>query len=317
MFSVKYLENLSDRTGYNARSLQKQMVLLNLLKELSGHPKLRRAYALKGGTALNIFWLDFPRLSVDLDFNYIGSPDLSAMREERDDLEKQIRRVIESTGITVDHIAKYHAGGKWRLRAPSAFGGNISLELDLNYLMRVPVWNVVEKDAYVLDDDFKVKYITVDIHELYAGKIKALLDRSAARDLFDVHYLAMNPDIVTIDKLRKNVILFGITSNDDWRKKDYRTVDAITEKRVTIELRDLVITELNVQNMKKTVISYLDNLLNYSAGEKSFMDKFLDEGIYEPKLLFNDNARAEKLKNHPAVLWKLKNLREHKGLSKE
>jgi predicted nucleotidyltransferase component of viral defense system len=317
MFSVKYLENLSDQTGYNARSLQKQIVLLNLLKELSDHPRLRRAYALKGGTALNIFWLDFPRLSVDLDFNYIGSPDLSVMRQERDNLEKQIRRVIESTGITVDHIAKYHAGGKWRLRAPSAFGGNISLELDLNYLMRVPVWDVVEKDAYVLDEDFKVKYITVDIHELYAGKIKALLERSAARDLFDVHFLAMNPDTVNIDKLRKNVILFGITSNDDWREKDYGTIDAITEKRFTIELRDLVITELNVQKMKTTVISYLDSLLNYSTAEKTFMSKFLDEGIYEPELFFDDNAQVENLKNHPAVLWKLENLRTYKGLSSE
>lgn len=314
MFSLKYLETLSDKTGYNVRVLEKQIVLLNLLNEFSGHPRISRVYALKGGTALNIFWFNFPRLSVDLDFNYIGSPDRAVMLEQRDMLENQIRRVTEAAGIRVDHIAKYHAGGKWRLRSPSALGGNMSVELDLNYLMRVPVWEPTFRESAVLDEEFKTKCLCIDIHELFAGKIKALLERSAARDLFDVYMLASGSGTVDTEKLRKNVILFGITSNVDWRNIDYRTINAISAERFNIELEELVIEDLNFEKMKKTVKSYLDTLFQYNADEVTFLNKFLDDGVFEPQLLFRDAEKADKIRQHPAVLWKLKNLREYKGL---
>jgi Nucleotidyl transferase AbiEii toxin, Type IV TA system len=65
MFSAEYLNALAGRTGFQTAGLQKQMSLIVILREIQRHPLLSKAYVLKGGTAINLFWYDLPRLSVD------------------------------------------------------------------------------------------------------------------------------------------------------------------------------------------------------------------------------------------------------------
>jgi hypothetical protein len=55
MFSKEYLNQLSAKTGFRPDSLQKQMSLLDLLREVNRHPLLRKQFALKGGTAINLY----------------------------------------------------------------------------------------------------------------------------------------------------------------------------------------------------------------------------------------------------------------------
>jgi predicted nucleotidyltransferase component of viral defense system len=121
-------------TGYRAEMLEKVIRLLDLLDGIRSHPALKAKFALKGGTALNVFQFELPRLSVDVDLNYIGSADVDVMRKERPDLEKAIKDVCARADITIERTANEHAGGKWRLRYQSALGGGANLELDLNYL---------------------------------------------------------------------------------------------------------------------------------------------------------------------------------------
>jgi predicted nucleotidyltransferase component of viral defense system len=316
MFSKEYLEKLSQRTGFPSESLQKQMTLLDLLREISRHPLLRTKFAIKGGTAINLFWFPLPRLSVDIDLNYVASADRDSMLDERPVLEEALVKLIESRGISVEHIpTKEHAGGKWRLRAPSAFGGNFTLEIDLNYLMRIPVLGLHAKRPFMLDEDYMFEFDSVSLEELFGGKIKALLERSAARDLFDVSMLSRTPLEFDISSLRKITILFGVTSKKDWRKTDFRTIDAIDQKMIDEELTPLLkLNETpNLEDMRAETKKILDSIFDYTEKEKKFLDRFLDEGKYEPELLF-ENEQAGRVKNHPAVLWKLQNLRKFKGL---
>jgi len=60
-------------TGFRPEILEKVIHLLNLLEGFRAHPFLKNRCALKGGTALNLFLFDVPRLSVDIDLNYIGA----------------------------------------------------------------------------------------------------------------------------------------------------------------------------------------------------------------------------------------------------
>ena len=62
-------------TGFRPEILEKVLHLLSLLEALRSHPFLKGTLALKGGTALNLFLLDLPRLSVDVDLNYVGAAD--------------------------------------------------------------------------------------------------------------------------------------------------------------------------------------------------------------------------------------------------
>jgi len=54
-------------TGFQPEPLEKAVRLLGLLDGLRSHPYLKPRIALKGGTALNLFVFDVPRLSVDID----------------------------------------------------------------------------------------------------------------------------------------------------------------------------------------------------------------------------------------------------------
>lgn len=316
MFSREYLEKMSHRTDFPTESLQKQMTLLDLLREISRHHLLRKKFALKGGTAINLFWFPLPRLSVDIDLNYVASGDRATMLKERPILEEALKKLIESRGISVEYAStEEHVGGKWRLRAPSTFGGNFTLEIDLNYLMRVPVLGIHGKQPFKLDEDYMFDFDSVAFEELFGGKVKALLERSAARDLYDVSMLSGTSLKYDLSSLRKISILFGITSKQDWRKMDFRTIDVIDQKIIDEELTPLL--KLNetpsLEEMKSNAKEILATILNYKENEKKFLDRFLGEGKYEPELLFDDE-HAQLLRNHPAVLWKLQNLRKFKGL---
>jgi hypothetical protein len=63
----------SASTGFRPEILEKVIHLLGLLEGFHSHLYLRDRFALKGGTALNLFIFDLPRLSVDIDLNYLGA----------------------------------------------------------------------------------------------------------------------------------------------------------------------------------------------------------------------------------------------------
>ena len=70
-------------TGFGAEPLEKVFRLMALLDALNSHPFLKSRIALKGGTALNLFHFEVPRLSVDIDLNYIGAADRKTMLAEK------------------------------------------------------------------------------------------------------------------------------------------------------------------------------------------------------------------------------------------
>lgn len=78
----------ADDTGFQVAMLEKSYRLLGLLDALNSHPSLKGKFAPKGGTALNLFIFDVPRLSVDIDLNYVGATDRQAMLAERARLER-------------------------------------------------------------------------------------------------------------------------------------------------------------------------------------------------------------------------------------
>jgi predicted nucleotidyltransferase component of viral defense system len=91
--SFKILAEEAGRTGFRPEVLEKVCRLQRLLAGFCRHPFLKNRLALKGGTALNLFLFDMPRLSVDIDLNYIGQVDREAMLAERPQVEQAIQDV--------------------------------------------------------------------------------------------------------------------------------------------------------------------------------------------------------------------------------
>ena len=69
MFSPSEILPVAEASGFRADMVEKVIHLLNLLNTLNSHPFLKGKWALKGGTAINLFKPDIPRLSVDIDLN--------------------------------------------------------------------------------------------------------------------------------------------------------------------------------------------------------------------------------------------------------
>ena len=122
MLSREQLHRAAAASGFQVESYEKVLVLVRLLEALRTHPFLGPRMALKGGTAVNLFVLDFPRLSVDIDLNYVGSADRATMLAERPRIELALQQVTGRMGLTLKRAPTEHAGGKWRRSYETALG---------------------------------------------------------------------------------------------------------------------------------------------------------------------------------------------------
>ena len=104
--SNERLVELADQTGFRFDMLEKAIQLLGLLEALQNHPTLKGKLALKGGTALNVFYLDIPRLSVDIDLNHFGA-------SSREDMLAVPERLFRSM------LSRIHRPGRACARAPA------------------------------------------------------------------------------------------------------------------------------------------------------------------------------------------------------
>jgi predicted nucleotidyltransferase component of viral defense system len=216
-------------SGFRPEILEKVLHLLRLLEAIRRHPYLKDRLVLKGGTALNLFEFDVPRLSVDIDLNYIGAVDVEVMKAERPKVEQALSDVCNRSELTVERRAKEHAGGKWQLRYASALGGGANLQVDINFMLRLPLWPVVMRDSKKIGSFQAQQIPLLDINELAAAKLAALLARHAARDLFDAHQLLTQ---VKLDdaKLRLAFLVYGGMNIEDWRKVSVGHVDFDAEE---------------------------------------------------------------------------------------
>lgn len=104
MLSEADLRREAAATGFQSEPLEKVIRLIDLLEGLRSHPFLKTRIALKGGTALNLFIFDVPRLSVDVDLNYIGATDRETMLAERPKVEQAIQAVCGRLGLQIYRV---------------------------------------------------------------------------------------------------------------------------------------------------------------------------------------------------------------------
>ena len=310
----------AEATGFRPEILEKVIHLLNLLQGFRSHPFLKERFALKGGTALNLFVFSVPRLSVDMDLNYIGVADREAMLAERPKVEEAIRAVCLREDMTVVREPGDHAGGKWRLRYNAAPGGTGNLEVDLNFMFRVPLWDVTTTDSRQIGSSQASRIPILDLHELAAGKLTALLARHASRDLFDSHLLLTRHELDT-ERLRLAFTVYGAMNRRDWRTVQAEDVDF--EAR---ELRDQLLPTVRQGLLEEcgdphewaaTLVSEcrsaLGCVLPFRDPEREFLDRILSHGEIAPALLTDDGTLAERIARSPGLLWKAIHVRQYKG----
>lgn len=324
MLSEADLQREAAATGFTTEALEKVLRLLGLLEGVKSHPFLKSRVALKGGSALNLFVFDVPRLSVDLDLNYTGAADRETMLADRPKVDQAIHAVAGRLGVQVKRVPDEHAGGKWRLSYTSVTGRPGTLEVDVNFLLRTPLWPAVTSDSRRIGAFGVTQFPLLDVHELAAGKLAALFGRAAIRDLFDVREL-LRATPFEAEKLRLGFVVYGGINRRDWR-----TVSLDDAKADPTEVdRQLVpLLRAGLAPARQDLVAWTDRLvaecrdrlsavLPLRPEEIEFLDRLNDRGDIVPELLTADADLQQLLRNHPGLRWKAKNVRKHHGLDEE
>ena len=320
-FDEKTVWLIQEKTQFNTDNIEKVLRLLEILNEIFAHPVLNKFYALKGGTALNLFYFNIPRLSVDIDLNYQGL-DRSEMLENKKEHEKIFQKLFQVKGYTVKRMPEEHAGGKWRLNYKNIMGQDQNLEVDLAYMLRVPLMPVEIRSSNDFCG-FKAQNIRVlNIHELAAGKFCALLSRCKPRDLFDAHLLLHNISW-NKQKLRECFTTYAAFNKDDLSQ-----IDALGDMKFDLsQFKAQLITTLPAGSITLSPEEYLNKLITECRGKLDIIlpfseseNKFLQEvnftGNIYPEMVSEDEAMQMNIRNHPMLAWKCLNVKNYRSKQK-
>ncbi len=167
------------------RYVEQVRLLMRLLPAIAAE----EVFALKGGSAMNLFYRDMPRLSVDIDLTYVPVEDRAVSLQR---IDAALNRITDSCGrrnrdVRFQRIA---GGGNPGTRIMASRGA-ARVKIETSPVMRGTVLPPVPmRVSGVVEDVFGFAEMPVlAFEDLFAGKLHAALDRQHPRDLYDVHLL--------------------------------------------------------------------------------------------------------------------------------
>ena len=162
-------------------------------------------FALKGGTAINLFVRDLPRLSVDIDLTYLP---VAPRPQSLADINGAMKRIAGRIKATVPGVQITEAVTENTVTKLTVRSQGVQIKIEVTPVLRGCVFEpemMLVKPAVEEEFGFAEARI-VSFGDLYAGKIVAALDRQHPRDLFDVRDLLANEGIS--DDLRQAFIVY-------------------------------------------------------------------------------------------------------------
>lgn len=258
-------------------------------------------FALKGGTAINLFIRDLPRLSVDIDLTWLPVADRAASLAGIDAamlrIADRIRTGIKGAKVTPGLLFADNAATKLVVRQE-----RVQIKIEVTPVLRGVVYPPeIRRVSPRVEQAFGFAEMQVtSFADLYAGKIVAALDRQHPRDLFDVRDLLANEGID--DALRTAFLIYTLSHPrpiaellaPTRRKLDdeyARGFDGMTEQAVSLE----ALVEARERMIAAMVTDMPDHHRTFLLGFKQGSPNWAALGMEDAALL-------------PAVQWKLHNL---------
>lgn len=316
--SRTYLERYAATTGFLPSTLERVWQLGRIAAAISKHPVLQKVLLLKGGTAFNLCFEEAPtRLSVDLDYNYIGNSEREAMLAARPQIEEMVVSLIQRLNFRVQHSGNAFAGRKIYAGYPSVLGQESRVEVDLNYLWRFPLQDAEEKILWQFGELDRPRVLTVSHAELCIGKLLALLDRSAPRDAWDVsRFPEIVTEIIRTPLFRALFISMSATLPHPLPTYTYEHIAArITDRAIHEQLQPMLPANmvLDREILVERAWNVVRPFVELTDHEQSYIDG-IQQGRIDASLLFPDDATlCNRIVNHPAILWKVANALRLKG----
>jgi predicted nucleotidyltransferase component of viral defense system len=256
-------------------------------------------FALKGGTAINLFVRDLPRLSVDIDLTYLPveprEQSLAAITAALARISAAIRASVQGAKVSLSPSAA--TATKLIVRARDA-----QIKIEVTPVLRGCVFEPeVRAVSPAVEEGFGFAEIAVvSFADLYAGKIVAALDRQHPRDLFDIRDLLANEGVD--DALRQAFIVYLISHD-----RPMSEVLAPARKDLSLEflrgfqgMTDHIVTQKELASAREALI---DQVVGHMPDQhRKFLISF-EKGSPDWASLGLPGAA-----DLPAVRWRQQNL---------
>ena len=270
-------------------------VLLEVAKE--------SVFALHGGTAINLFIRDMPRLSVDKDLTYVPIEDRQTsfknIIESLSHIKTKLEKILPEARITLNEETL-------KLQITTA---NAQIKLEVNQINRGVMDETVTLPlCEKAQDEFNAfcAISVVPLGQLYGGKICAALDRQHPRDLFDIKYLLEKEGFT--EEIKKGFLMFLLSSKRPLHEMLHPNF--IDQRQTMINQFEGMTSEpFTYEDFEKTREELVNIILqNLTGKDKEFLLSF---GEGTPNWDIYDFERF------PAVQWKLQNLINLKNSNSE
>lgn len=263
-----------------------------------------KCFALKGGTAINLFYRTLPRLSVDIDLLYLPIDNREvALKNIRAALSR-ISKLIEKS-ITGSHVQNTHEQSDALRLIVSQ--GEIKVKVELSPVIRGVIFDGVRMEVC---EEVEKAYGYVEMQvasfpDLFAGKLCAALDRQHPRDLFDVKLLLENEDLTK--ELRKTFLMFLISHQRPIAEllfPNRKDIEGVF-KTEFLQMTNLNVTLDELLETRETLIHLINSQITIK--EKKFLLSFKNKNP-DWSLIEMDNI--DDIKKLPAIRWKMQNLQQ-------
>jgi predicted nucleotidyltransferase component of viral defense system len=261
-------------------------------------------FAIKGGTALNFFFLDMPRLSVDIDLTFLPiTPRKDTLQDISDALEKLsdgIKRAMPDSRIEPTKTSDNSRITKLFVRREGAL-----IKIEPNEIIRGSVFPCEERSLVKKAEDLfelSVSAKSLSIADLYGGKLCAALDRQHPRDLFDIKLLLENGGIT--DEIRKAFVIYLASHN---RPMNELLEPSHQDFRQTFEndFKGIAAIEVTCDELIEVRNSLPDALLKSLTDDERRFLLSIKKGEPEWHLI-----GLEGIDRLPAIRWKVQNVQK-------
>jgi len=294
--------------GFVRDTFEKVLRLKGILKYLNEEEYLREHLLLKGGTAINLTIFELPRLSVDIDMDYTPNDAKEDMLVAREKITALIKTYMAGEGYQLSEGSRFmHSLDAFYYQYINAGGNRDMIKIELNYSLRAhvlePVYRRILPEAF--DDGMMIRMVAP--MEIFAAKGNALINRAAARDLYDWGNM-MQEKLFEKDRdmFRKCFAFYATISAETVNRNfDTSAIDSLNFDRIRRDLFPVLNERDNfkLEERQQQAKDYIARLMQLTEREEEYMDRFISKE-YMPELLFDDKEIVERIQRHPMALWK-------------
>ena len=126
--------------GFIRDTFEKVLRLKEILEYFNTQEYLVKHLILKGGTAINLTVFDLPRLSIDIDMDYVPNDSRDDMLIARDNISGIINRYMEKEGYSLSQTSRFsHSLDAFHFNYINSGGNKDMIKIELNYSLRAHI----------------------------------------------------------------------------------------------------------------------------------------------------------------------------------